>query len=66
MWATLRKLACDIGRDPDSLQITALVDPRESGPSLDDLRLYKEAGASRIIIFSQRMGIATADGGRLI
>src|SRR5271166_970657 len=59
--ATLKKLATENGRNPDALHITALVDPRESGPSLDDLRHYAEAGASRIILFSQKMGIATAD-----
>lgn len=63
--ATLKKLATENGRNPDTLHITALVDPRESGPSLDDLRQYAEAGASRVILFSQKIGIAMADGGAL-
>jgi hypothetical protein len=58
----LRKLAADHGRKPDALHITALVDPRDSGPSLDDLKKYAEAGASRVVLFSQKMAIAMADG----
>src|SRR6267378_1648440 len=34
----LRKFAADHGRKADALHITALVDPQESGPSLDDLK----------------------------
>jgi probable F420-dependent oxidoreductase len=63
--AALRKLAADNGRDPSALHITALVDPRESGPTSDELRQYTEAGASRIILFSQKLGIAMADGAAL-
>ena len=58
----LRKLASDHGRKADALHITALVDPHESGPSLDDLKKYADAGASRVVLFSQRMAIAIADG----
>src|ERR1700722_16400247 len=61
----LRKLAVDHGRKPESIHITALVEPHESGPSLDDLRQYAEAGASRVVIFSQKMAIAMADGAAL-
>jgi len=61
----LRKLAADHGRKADSLHITALVDPEESGPSLDDLKKYADAGASRVVLFSQRMAIAIADGAAL-
>lgn len=59
---TLRKLAAENGRDPDSLQLTAIVDPRENGPSLDDLKQYRDAGASRVIVFSQPIAIEMADG----
>jgi len=59
---TLRKLAADKGRKPDELRITALVDPQENGPSLDDLKKYADAGASRVVLFSQRMAISIADG----
>jgi probable F420-dependent oxidoreductase len=61
----LKKLAADQGRKPDSLHITALVDPRESGPSLDELRQYADAGASRVVLFSQKMASAMADGAAL-
>jgi probable F420-dependent oxidoreductase len=61
----LKKLAADQGRKPDSLHITALVDPRESGPSLDELRQYADAGASRVVLFSQKMATAMADGAAL-
>ncbi len=63
--ATLRKLASANGRNPDALQITAIVDPREDGPSVEELRAYKEAGASRVMVFSQKLGIAMADGAAL-
>jgi probable F420-dependent oxidoreductase len=63
--ATLRKLAADHGRDPKALHITALVDPGENGPSSDELQKYAEAGASRVVLFSQRMAIAIADGAAL-
>jgi hypothetical protein len=53
------------GRKADALHITALVDPHESGPSLDDLKKYADAGASRVVLFSQRMAIAIADGAAL-
>jgi probable F420-dependent oxidoreductase len=63
--ATLRKLTKDAGRNPDTLHITAIVDPLETGPSTEDLRAYKDAGASRVMVFSQKLGIAMADGGAL-
>src|SRR6202011_429082 len=58
----LKKLAADQGREAGALHITALVDPHESGPSLEDLKRYADAGASRVVLFSQRMAIAIADG----
>jgi probable F420-dependent oxidoreductase len=61
----LKKLAADQGRKPHALHITALVDPRESGPSLDELRQYADAGASRVVLFSQKMATAMADGAAL-
>jgi probable F420-dependent oxidoreductase len=63
--ATLRKLTATNGRNPDALQITAIVDPREDGPSVEELRAYKEAGARRVMVFSQKLGIAMADGAAL-
>ena len=60
--ATIRKLAANHGRNPDSIQITVLVDPGEGVPSVDDLKRYRDAGASRFIPFSQKMGSESAAG----
>ncbi len=60
--ATLRKLTAEAGRNPDTLQVTAIVDPRNDSPSVDDLKRYRDAGASRIVVFSQQMGVDAADG----
>jgi probable F420-dependent oxidoreductase len=58
----IRKLAKEHGRDPDSLQITAIVDPDVRMPDADDLKRYRDAGASRLIPFSQKMGSDSAAG----
>lgn len=60
--AALRKLAQEAGRNPDTMQITAIVEPKNGGPSVDELKRYQEAGASRVIVFSQQMGTEAADG----
>jgi probable F420-dependent oxidoreductase len=60
--ATIRKLAADYGRNPDSIRITVIVDPDAHAPSADDLRRYRDAGASRFIPFSQKMGSDSAAG----
>lgn len=62
---TLRKLTAEQGRDPDTLHITAFVDPGENGPSTDELKRYADAGARRIVLFSQKTAIAIADGAAL-
>ncbi len=59
---TIRKLAADHGRKPDSIQITVLVDSDKGVPSADDLKRYRDAGASRFIPFSQKMGSDSAVG----
>ncbi|MBI3303147.1 MAG: LLM class F420-dependent oxidoreductase [Deltaproteobacteria bacterium] len=59
---TLRKLTKEAGRNPDALQVTAIVDARNDGPSVDELKRYRDAGASRVIVFSQRLGTEAADG----
>jgi probable F420-dependent oxidoreductase len=58
----LRSLARRHGRDPGLLQISPLVDPGESGPSVDKLRAFRQAGAQRLILLSQQTVAATADG----
>jgi probable F420-dependent oxidoreductase len=60
--AIIRKLAADHGRKPDSIQISPLVDPRENGPSTDDLKRFRDAGVSRIVLLSQATVAATASG----
>jgi alkanesulfonate monooxygenase SsuD/methylene tetrahydromethanopterin reductase-like flavin-dependent oxidoreductase (luciferase family) len=60
--ATLRRLTKEAGRNPDALQVTIIVDPREHGPSLDDFKRYRDAGAQRVILFSQKQGTEGASG----
>lgn len=60
--AIIRKLALDHGRKPESIQISPLVDPRENGPSSDDLKRFRDAGVSRIVLLSQATVAATATG----
>jgi len=60
--ATLRKLTAEAGRNPDAVQVTAIVDPRKDSPSVDDLKRYRDAGASRVVVFSQQIGKDAADG----
>jgi probable F420-dependent oxidoreductase len=63
--ATLRKLAAERGRKPESLFINGFVAPHENGLSVDELKLYAEAGANRIVLFSQKDAIAMAAGGTM-
>ena len=58
----LRKVAAERGRNPDTLNISAFVGPREDGISSEDLKLYKEAGANRLVLFSQGDAIKMAAG----
>jgi hypothetical protein len=60
--ATLRQLAVQAGRNPDAIHVTAIVDPRDGGPSLDDLKRYRDAGANRIVVYSQQTRQDDADG----
>jgi alkanesulfonate monooxygenase SsuD/methylene tetrahydromethanopterin reductase-like flavin-dependent oxidoreductase (luciferase family) len=60
--ATLRKLTAAAGRNPDTLTVTAIVDPRDGGPSVDDLKRYRDAGASRVVVYSQQTRQDDADG----
>jgi probable F420-dependent oxidoreductase len=58
----LRKVAKERGRNPDTLSISAFVAPAEDGISLEDLKLYQEAGADRLVLFSQGDAIKMAEG----
>lgn len=60
--ATLRKLATEAGRNPDSIHVTAILDPHDGGPSVDDLKRYRDAGANRIVVYSQQTRQEDADG----
>jgi alkanesulfonate monooxygenase SsuD/methylene tetrahydromethanopterin reductase-like flavin-dependent oxidoreductase (luciferase family) len=58
----IRRLTRDLGRNPDALHCTIIVEPSQDGPSVEELKRYREAGAERVIVFSQRMGAEIADG----
>jgi probable F420-dependent oxidoreductase len=58
----LKKIAADRRRNPDSLQISAFVGPGEDGLSSDELNAYRDAGAHRLVLFSQGDAIKMAAG----
>jgi alkanesulfonate monooxygenase SsuD/methylene tetrahydromethanopterin reductase-like flavin-dependent oxidoreductase (luciferase family) len=60
--ATIRKLAVQHGRNPDSIQLSPLVEPNENGPSADDMKRFRDAGVSRIVLLSQKTVAQTARG----
>ena len=55
-------MAKEFGRDPDALQMSAFVDPKDGTLSADELKAYRDAGASRIVLFSQPFAQAIATG----
>ena len=60
--AELRRLVAERGRDPGSIAISPLVDPGEHAPSADEIKRYREAGATRLILISQKALAEAADG----
>ena len=58
----IRQRARALGRDPEALHCTIILEPSAEGPSVDELKRYREAGAERVIVFFQRMGTEIADG----
>jgi alkanesulfonate monooxygenase SsuD/methylene tetrahydromethanopterin reductase-like flavin-dependent oxidoreductase (luciferase family) len=60
--ALLRTLTREAGRDPDTLHITAIIDPRNGTVLVDDLKRYRDAGAQRIVVYSQQTRQEDADG----
>jgi probable F420-dependent oxidoreductase len=60
--AELRQMAAEHGRKPESLHITAFVAPHQDGLTAEELKFYKDAGAHRLVLFSQRDAIASANG----
>ena len=59
----LRELHRAAGRDPDTLQFSPFVDPQHGDLSLDTLKAFREAGVTRLVMFSQQMVEEVADGG---
>ena len=47
---------------PEAIQISPLVDPKENGPSTDDLKRFRDAGVDRVVLLSQKTVAATAGG----
>jgi len=58
----MRKVASEHGRDPKTLSVTGFVGPHDDGISSDDLKGYQDAGAERLILFSQTDAIKMAAG----
>ncbi len=63
--AIIRQKAKEAGRNPDALQMTAFVDPLNGALSADTLKAFREAGASRIVFFSQPFVQEVATGNAL-
>ncbi len=57
-----KRVARERGRDPESFDISGFVGPGEDGISSEDLKLYQEAGAHRLVLFSQGDAIKMAAG----
>ena len=60
--ATIRQLAKEAGRNPDSLTMSAFVDPLNGALSDDTIKAFRDAGASRIVLFSQPFAKEIAEG----
>lgn len=60
--ATLRRLTREAGRDPDVLQFSPFVDPREGHLSREDLQALRDTGVTRLVLFTQQIGSEMADG----
>ncbi|MDO8432588.1 MAG: LLM class F420-dependent oxidoreductase [Candidatus Binatus sp.] len=58
----LKQVAVERGRNPDTIHVSGFVGPPEDGISLEDLKLYKDAGAHRLVLFSQGDAIKMAAG----
>ena len=58
----LRKLAAMRGRKPETILISPAIDPGQNGPSTEEIKRYRDAGAHRLILASQEILGETADG----
>lgn len=61
----IRQTAKEAGRNPDALQMSAFVDPQNGALSTDTLKAFRDAGASRIVLFSQPFAQEIANGNAL-
>lgn len=61
----IRQKTTEAGRNPDTLQMTAFVDPKNGALSADTLKAFREAGARRIVFFSQPFVQEIATGNAL-
>jgi probable F420-dependent oxidoreductase len=61
----IRQTAKEAGRNPDALQMSAFVDPQNGALSVDTLKAFRDAGASRIVLFSQPFAQEIANGNAL-
>jgi alkanesulfonate monooxygenase SsuD/methylene tetrahydromethanopterin reductase-like flavin-dependent oxidoreductase (luciferase family) len=59
---TIRQLAREFGRNPESLTMSAFVDPQNGALAADTLKAFRDAGASRIVLFSQPFAKEIAEG----
>jgi hypothetical protein len=60
--AMLRRLTREAGRNPEMIQLSPFVDPQEGRLSLDLLKIYRDTGTTRIVLFTQQIGSEMADG----
>lgn len=60
--ATLRRLTREAGRNPETLQLSPFVDPQNGHLSADVMKAYRDAGATRLVLFTQQIGSDMANG----
>ncbi|MSR13469.1 MAG: LLM class F420-dependent oxidoreductase [Gammaproteobacteria bacterium] len=60
--AQLREMMVAAGRDPTTLVLCPFVDPADGKLSDATLKAYRDAGVTRIVLFSQAMTDSIADG----
>lgn len=59
---SIRRMAKEFGRNADALHMSAFVDPKDGNLSVDEMRAYSEAGANRLVLFSQPFAQSIATG----
>jgi alkanesulfonate monooxygenase SsuD/methylene tetrahydromethanopterin reductase-like flavin-dependent oxidoreductase (luciferase family) len=60
--ATVRTLTREAGRNADAMIFSPFVDPKNGGLSTDDVKAFRDAGARRMVMFSQAMTTEIANG----